>query len=76
MVKKITALSSSARPRRALPSRQLGGVEGPANSAVAIRGAVDVGLWREHHVVERLREHRRREKGHGPGVSVPTLTSS
>jgi hypothetical protein len=37
-----------------------------ANSAVAIRGAEDVSLWREHPVVERLREHRRGEKGHGP----------
>ena len=36
-----------------------------ARRRVAIRGAEDVSLWREHHVVERLREHRRGEKSHG-----------
>jgi hypothetical protein len=46
--------------------RDEGDAASPANSAVAIRGAEDVSLWREHHVVERLREHRRGEKGHGP----------
>ena len=40
--------------------RDEGDAASPANSAVAIRGAEDVSLWREHHVVERLREHRRR----------------
>lgn len=30
--------------------------------ALPVRRAEDVSLWRHHHVVEVLREHRRREK--------------